>query len=530
MNTQLRYWYTFILLLSSSFVFGQQIEFIAGRLVDSKTLEPIPYASIRIVNKNIGIISNSDGGFKIPVDFKKNADAVEISSLGYKTKEVFLSSFVENQIYTIALFENVEALNEVVVTTSKKRKRLTAREIVQLAIEKIDKNFPTEPSSYVGYYRDYQLKDGTYLNLNEAVLAIFDPGFGFEDLKETQTVLFKYTENQDFERDSVASQTYDYANRTKVIPEATISGRIRNEYTRLRLHDAIRNYNIHTYSFIDRLDRDLIKNHKLKLTADSFFDGIPLYTIKISKVVGTIEVIGTLFIEKSNFGIHKLAYAVYEKEPPKYRKGPFWNIGVKTMDNGTLGRLLYDIKVEYRSRNNKLYLNYISFKNAFDILLPPKFAPIAAEIDGDRKCFKLIMNNPPLRKDALKTKNYSLYYQKQKLNIERIEMDKNTIYVYPKNAKVVFNPKLVRQFRSRNLLGVSIEINNVEDVYGNMVHESEAIQYEQFREFFTQKLTLGIKEHTDSLYMKKAIPLNGNQPIVPPTNISDYWMNTPLKN
>lgn len=517
------------LLLSINLLCCQQREFVDGRLINSKTQKPIPYASIRIKNNYIGVISNSDGGFKIPINFKKIGDTIEISSLGYKTKLTLLSNFFENQINTISLIEHIEVLNEVVITTSIKRKKLNAKEIVRSAINRINKNFPVEPFSYVGYYRDYQLKDDSYLNLNEAILAIFDPGFGQEDLKYTQIQVYKYLENHEFIRDSIAAQTYDYINGRKIIPKVTMYGPMKNEYIRLRLHDAIRNHNINTYSFVERLDRDFIRNHTLKLSKSTFFDDTPLYNIEISKAHDRVEVIGNIYINKANFGIHKLEYAVYEKEPQKKLMGENRINDVMTMDKWKRGKLLYDIKVEYRNLNDKRYLNYISFKNAFDILLPPKFAPIATEIDSTEKRFKLIMNNPPLGKGALKAKNYNLYYQKQKLKIEKIEISKNSIYLYPKNANIIFDPERIKSNMSRNLTGVTIEINNVEDNYGNIVNESETAHYNQYREFFTQKISPTFEKFTDTLYMRKTAPLNRNQPVVQPVNFLDYWMNTPLK-
>ncbi len=522
--------FALVLFLNFNEVFCQQNEFVDGKLINVKTQEPISFASIRIKNKTIGLISNLDGGFKIPIDLKKNGDTLQISSLGYKSKEVLLSSLAINRINRIYLVEDVMALEEVVVTTSKKRKRLKAKEIVSLAVAKIPQNFPEVPFSYVGYYRDYQLQGGNYLNLNEAVLAVFDPGFGFNDLKDTKIRIYKYEENSDFPRDSIASQSYNYANRTKIIPNATISGRIGNEYTTLRLHDAIRNYNIRTYSFVDRLDHDLVKNHKFRLKPDTFFDGIPHYSIKISKVFDNVEIIGKIFINKVNFTIHKLEYAVYEKKPQKYRKEPFSNTGRLTLVKGKLGKLLYDIKVEYQSYNDKMYLNYISFRNAFDILLPPKFVPLAAEIDSDRKRFKLIFNNPPLEKEAQKKEKYKLYYQGRKLNIAKVEVEKNSVFLYPVNENIVFDSKLVEFYRTMTSKGVGIEIKGVRDIYGNLINESEAVNYNQFREFFVQQLSLKTKRPMDSLYMIKTIPIYQDQHIVPPANLSDYWMNTPLKN
>lgn len=521
--------YVFFLLFGLNLSVAQQTEFVNGRLIDSKTQEPIPFASIRVKNNSKGLISNFDGGFKIPLELKKIGDTLEISSLGYKSKEVLLSKLSMDTLNTIRLLEDVEALDEVVVTKSKKGKRRSANEIVGLAVSKIPQNFPTVPFSYVGYYRDYQLKDGNYLNLNEAILAIFDPGFGIEDLKGTRTRIYLYKENLDFPKDSIAARPYDYLNRSKIISKATLKGQGGNEYTILRLHDAIRNYNIYTYSFIDRLDRNLVGNHKLRLEEDTFLDDIPLYSIKISKVLDKVEVFGKIYIDKVDFAIYRLEYAVYEKKPLKYRKEPFSNSGILTSEKGGLGKLLFEINEEYQYHRGKMYLNYISFNNAFEILKPPKFIPIAAEIDSDRKRFELILNNPPLENDAVKKEKYKLYYQGRKLNIAKIEVKKNRVLLYPKNEDVVFDPKLVQFFGERATKGVEMEVKGVRDIYGNVVHESESVSYNQYREFFVQQLMLKESAPIDSLYMTKNKPIHGQQ-IVQPKNLADYWLNTPLKN
>lgn len=152
----------------------------------------------------------------------------------------------------------------------KKEKKKSARSIIRTAIDRIPENYPFSPYSYVGYYRDYQVLDGRYLNMNEAIMKVFDQGFGTEDFKNTQTTLFSYKNNTDFPRDTIASKPYDYVNRSKIISNATLDGQGGNEYTILRLHDAIRNYNINAYDFVNRLNKDLIKNHRLKLLPETF--------------------------------------------------------------------------------------------------------------------------------------------------------------------------------------------------------------------------------------------------------------------
>ena len=81
---------------------------------------------------------------------------------------------------------------------------MSAGRIVKEAIKRIPNNYPVDPFSYIGYYRDYQqvtdssyLADmnfedkHTYINLNEGVIQVFDAGFGTNRLTDelNQTVL-----------------------------------------------------------------------------------------------------------------------------------------------------------------------------------------------------------------------------------------------------------------------------------------------------------------------------------------------------
>jgi len=430
----------------------------------------------------------------------------------------------------IYLKETIEELSEVVVSASKNRAKRSAKEIVRLALEKIPQNFPFKPFSYVGYYRDYQLKDGTYLNLNEAVLAVFDKGFGFEDLKSTRVRIYRYKENPDFLRDALAAKPYDYVNRSKIITHATLDGQGGNEYTILRLHNAIRNYNINTYSFVNRLDQDFIENHKLSRQEDTYLDDNPIYVIKASYVQDNATVIGRMYINKGNFALHKMEYAVYEKgSTSKYLEEQRAKLNLSEKPKKQLGKLLYEIIVEYQAIDDKMYLNYISFNNAFEVQEPPKFKPTSAKTNIEKKCFELVFNNPPLAEDAVKKGKYKLYYQGRKLKLDRVEVKKNKVLLYPSNQKVIFNTQLIQLLKERTTKGVAIEVKDVRDIYGNTVHKSEAVSHNQFREFFVQELKLNDRGPQDHLYMIKTRPIYSGQPIVAPKNATDYWMNTPLK-
>lgn len=532
-----------ILTVQLNIIEGQENPFINGKLIDSKDKNPISFATVLIKNKAKGAISNIDGGFKIPYELYKR-DTLVISSMGYSSKEIPLSSLLKNKINLIVLEEQAIILDEVLLVGNKNRnhggkgrkRKMNAEEIVLLAIKKIPKNYPFNAYSYIGYYRDYQIRESKYLNLNEALMEVFDNGFGISDLKETQTRIYQYKKNLNFPTDTIASRPYDYQTRNKVISNGLIDNRGGNEYTILRIHDAIRNYSKNSYDYVNRLDLNFVKNHTLDLLPDTSIDNTPLYSINIYRYKGNIKVLGKIFISKGDFKIYKIQYAVYNmrKSLEFQNKTPI-HLNASKPKEKNLGKLLYEILVEYRSYMGKMYPNYISFNNSFEILQPPLFYPIDAIIDYDKSSklsitsIEVTFNNTPLIKDLRKKRNYELYFKDEKLRIKNIQfMDKKVILNLHK--KMIFDYD--DEVTSEQLIDedITIKIKNIKDIYGNFINTPKYISYNQYREFFVQELKTNSKKPIDTLYMLKNKSIFKNQPIAPFMNLSDYWLNTPLKN
>ena len=184
-----------LLFVTTAPIFGQE-DFLRGKLLDAETEEPVVFASIRIKNRTLGVISNLDGSFRVPQRYKALGDTLQVSSMGYIKKDVLISELSSDKINIIELAPRVIALEETVVEAKKKRKNYSARAIVKKAIEALHDNYPMGSFSTVGYYRDYQYKDGVYINLNEAILEIFDQGFDQTDsqlLKLGSTTIDKTT-------------------------------------------------------------------------------------------------------------------------------------------------------------------------------------------------------------------------------------------------------------------------------------------------------------------------------------------------
>jgi len=554
-SKKIRFVFLLILIIQTNIIVGQETDFIYGQLVNSDDQTPIPFAHISIKNKAKGTISNMDGGFRIPGKYYKSKDTLVITSIGYYSKKIPLISLDQNLRNVMILMRKEEVLDEITIGDSgnKSRKdgqsidnssasltnRVRAKDIVQLALDRIPENYPFKPFSYVGYYRDYQMNKGNYMNLNEAVMHVFDAGFGASDSVQTQTRIYKYNKNLTFPEDTLANMPYDYNNERKYISSTELgtpkAGR--NEYTLLRIHDALRNYNINSYDFVNRLDADFIKHHKFKFLSGTSIDSIPLYAISIYKRWERyFTAIGKIFISKGDYKIYKMQYAVYDKSVRlESQKEQQTKSNKSDKKKKKLGKLLYEIIVEYQLYKGIMYPNYISFNNSFQSLKPPVFYPKRAELKDssglmDPNVIKLTFSLDALQKKALKKKNYRLWFNNKLLNISKLiisEIDIVEFYL-DKNTLLMYTP-----YKMTENMDQKKPKRQYDKIYDESSYELYIGPYRslnQYREFFVQELDIDTKKPKDTFYMIKDQPIFKNQPIAPKKKQQEYWMNTPLKN
>lgn len=93
--------------------------YLGARTVISETTgEPIIYASVGIVNRNLGTVTDSLGNFSLTVPAEYFNDSLRISCVGYTTRTFRCQDF-SNIPDTIKLDDNIIALQEVVVKPQK---------------------------------------------------------------------------------------------------------------------------------------------------------------------------------------------------------------------------------------------------------------------------------------------------------------------------------------------------------------------------------------------------------------------------
>lgn len=148
---------------------AQETEFIIlnGFISDIATNEPLPFATISLASNKIGNIANGLGEFRIRIPKKYKNDSLKISYVGYHSIVRKISSLESGEVYLLT--ENPHILKEVVITG------ITARSILDKAIEKIPENYQGAPYISKGFYRTNTLNKEKPIHLSEAVFDIYYP-------------------------------------------------------------------------------------------------------------------------------------------------------------------------------------------------------------------------------------------------------------------------------------------------------------------------------------------------------------------
>lgn len=103
----------FILYFLSSCVVAQKID-ISGIVKDSKTGEIVPFATIELLKRQVGVAANFHGKFQIQLPNDCFNDTLKVCSLGYKTSQIIIGTLrIDFSNVVILLTPIVYTLNEV---------------------------------------------------------------------------------------------------------------------------------------------------------------------------------------------------------------------------------------------------------------------------------------------------------------------------------------------------------------------------------------------------------------------------------
>src|SRR5664279_1316293 len=102
-------------------IYCQQPDYIRGKVIDSKTSEPVPFATVRLKNSLVGVISNAEGDFRILNNPGFQSDSLIVSCIGFHRLSVAFRVLKTSGMNNLKLVPNIYVLNEVRVTARKRR-------------------------------------------------------------------------------------------------------------------------------------------------------------------------------------------------------------------------------------------------------------------------------------------------------------------------------------------------------------------------------------------------------------------------
>jgi CarboxypepD_reg-like domain len=494
-------------------LYPQSAEYIDGKVINSSTNAPVPFATIKLKNNQLGVYANANGDFRIALNSDFQNDSLIITCIGYRQNSFAYHDLSDIKINKIFLVPVVYKIGEVRVVAN--QKKLSSVAIIRKAIRKIADNYPVKPYNYIAYYRDYQKRENNYLNLNEAIIQTLDNGFNSESRTDKYRLL-DFRKNTDFPRMKISpyynlnstKDSKDSDNSNKSIPEAWLGDQYGNELFILMVHDAIRNFNTRSFSFVETFSSDFVYNHNFSDPVKIFNNNLMLYKIEFEGkhlITGdSLYVAGAIFIQPRDFSIHKLEYSCFYKTAREASKK------------------MFNIDVEYgydNSVDSLMCLKYISFNNFFKVI-----------DSNDSSCFKILesyldtqsnikstmvlrFNNFIDPVSASRKGNYDVMIGNKVAGISHIQVVGKQLFI-----------KIKEEDLKKGHDSINVQIHNIKDINGNYLDKKKSIDLYQYRELFVQEYNKPVTL-IDSCYMEY-LPLEQN--CISKFNGKDkYWMNTP---
>lgn len=303
-----------IFFLLASSLAGAQKLIVSAKVVDKETKEPLIFATVGILGKPIGTITNMQGDFDfyIPAEYRNNN--LVISILGYNNYEAPVWTLLDIKSFVIEMEKSTTVLQEVVVTDS-----LAGGEILHIALSRIEQNYPMTPHLVDGFYRDIKKIGGEYISLLEAAVKIYD-----EDYK-TPRNKFKL-------RERVAllevRRSLGYSNKfTAYFDEDNL------------LEDLLLHNNVRYRQFPE----EEVFFESLEREKDSYYNGHEIFVVSHRKEYKLV-----IYIDKKTYGIVHLEYENNQQEI----------IGKK---RGLVSKFV-NLKrvIDFKEYDQKMYLNFLA--------------------------------------------------------------------------------------------------------------------------------------------------------------------------
>ena len=295
--------------------------FLSGKIIDQKKEDPIPYASVSVLNKPIGTITNNDGEFLLKLHPDYIQDTLVISSMGFKQK--FLPAFQLLDMDLIAMEQVSIKIREVKVTST------TPEKLLENIRANLSKNY-TEHSRFMSaFYRETVKQDGSYINVSEAVMEILKAPY-------------VNTYRSDLVRLVKARQSPD------VQPFKWINFKLQGGPFTITQLDVVK-------TFESFLDHETQQFYEYRISKVVWYNNHPVYVLEFKPVPGLDfhGFVGEIYVHRETFAIVHASYGFDRKGLKKAT-----NVLIKRKPAGVKARPSFvKYEVNYRQYQGKWHLS-----------------------------------------------------------------------------------------------------------------------------------------------------------------------------
>ena len=285
---------------------------ITGMVFDQHSQEPLAFASVSIVGKPLGTVTNAAGEFDfyIPEEYKN--DSLVISHVGYKSFREKIERLPKEAL-SLGLKAISVLLREIVI----REKDLTGKEIVAKAVKNLSLNYSTKPFCLQGFFRQIEEENGKYVLLAEAAVDLYDKNFDGRPKRDLQ-------------------ESVDVTEMRRSLRYGSQSKR---DNIGIPLTDLIENNDV-------RYNRGMLDSaNAFSLDTITVYNDKLVYGVSMSR--GTDS--GMLYIDMETFGFLRITM---ERKSRDKAKNHYEERNIKS---GRQRRVWFKFSVEFDSYNDKLY-------------------------------------------------------------------------------------------------------------------------------------------------------------------------------
>jgi CarboxypepD_reg-like domain len=303
---------------------AEKVKYITGKIVDDETSEPLPFATIALMKKGKGTVSNNNGDFGMKVTSDLFNDTLSVSYLGYLGREIPIKQAFGNNL-TISMMREFISIPEIIIRNQ------NPLEIISRAIKSIPQNYGNTPALMTGFYREGVMKKSELQTYSEAILQIYKSAYS-GTLYRDQIKVYKSRKIENTERSD------------------TLAIRLKAGLSTCLELDGAKN-------IFDFLTSQSMADYTYRMTDIVTYDDEAAYAIEFEQRENVELPLfkGTIYINTADYGILNAEFEINQKFIHKM-KDSFISASSRGFNTWPIS---VKYSVSYRKMNNRYFLNHV---------------------------------------------------------------------------------------------------------------------------------------------------------------------------